>query len=221
MGRWKLWLVLLLPLTFQTNSQDTKQLLVKTIGSKPDITPICTDETQNPIVFIVCKIRTVRSVEECHLLYREQNFVNECDSRFRLLKENQTVFLHLTSLKSVDSGNYICDCSRSFGTSMLQMHVTVEEDEDNSSSTREPILSVFVGVTAVVTIAAVILGCIHMTKSNGDCSRTASSALYVRETHGSVAEDHPYTSLQHPASDLHQTDSYSASNKVTVGFDTQ
>lgn len=41
------------------------------------------------------------------------------------------------------------------------------EDEDNSSSTREPILSVFVGVTAVVTIAAVILGCIHMTKSNG------------------------------------------------------
>lgn len=44
---------------------------------------------------------------------------------------------------------------------------TFSDDEDISSSTREPILSVLVSVTAVVTIAAVILGCIHMTKSNG------------------------------------------------------
>lgn len=44
---------------------------------------------------------------------------------------------------------------------------TFSDDEDVSSSTREPILSVLVSVTAVVTIAAVVLGCIHRTKSNG------------------------------------------------------
>lgn len=44
---------------------------------------------------------------------------------------------------------------------------TFSEDEDVSSSTQERILSVLVSVTAVVTIAAVILGCIHRTKSNG------------------------------------------------------
>lgn len=44
---------------------------------------------------------------------------------------------------------------------------TFSDDEDISSSTREPILSVFVGVTAVVIIAAVVLGYIHMTKTNG------------------------------------------------------
>ena len=102
-----------------------KQLLVKTIGSKPDVTPVCSNETQNPIMLIVCKIRTERSKEECHLLYRD-NLVNECDSRFRLVTENQTVFLHLTSLKPEDGGNYICQCSHSFGTSSLHLNVTVE-----------------------------------------------------------------------------------------------
>ena len=47
------------------------------------------------------------------------------------------------------------------------LFTTFSGDEDVSSSTREPIPSVLVGVTAVVTIAAVILGCIHRTKSNG------------------------------------------------------
>ncbi|KAM8722095.1 uncharacterized protein AB9X84_004857 [Acanthopagrus schlegelii] len=164
MGRWKLWFVLLLPLTFQTDSKDVKQLLVKTIRSKPDVTPVCTNETQNPIMLIVCKIRTDRSKEECRLLFRD-NFVNECDSRFRLVTADQTVFLHLNSLKPEDGGNYTCQCSLSYGTYSLHLNVTVEEDED-PSSTNLPYLCIVIGVFAFI-VTGVVLGVIHRKTHHG------------------------------------------------------
>ncbi|MEQ2257856.1 hypothetical protein ILYODFUR_039219, partial [Ilyodon furcidens] len=106
---------------------DAEVTLVKTIGKEPDFIPICTNETSNIILLIVCKIRTERSSgEECRMLYRDGgDFVHECDSRFTLKTRNHTVFLHLTSLTPADIGNYTCECSDFNGTHILHLHVTV------------------------------------------------------------------------------------------------
>ncbi|KAE8278392.1 hypothetical protein D5F01_LYC23294 [Larimichthys crocea] len=72
------------------------RVLVKTIGSEPDVTPICPAATLPVITLIVCKIRT-ETRGECRLLYNyEHDFVHECDSRFRLTAINQSVLLNLT-----------------------------------------------------------------------------------------------------------------------------
>lgn len=100
---------------------------VKTIGGETDVTPICTNSTLTVITVIICKIRTERSKEECRLLYQhERGFEHQCDSRFTLMTENQTVFLHLTALTPVDSGNYTCQCSAPNGTFILNLNITVE-----------------------------------------------------------------------------------------------
>ncbi|XP_042260630.1 uncharacterized protein LOC121891969 isoform X2 [Thunnus maccoyii] len=126
MAVWKLWFVLLLLLPAYNNSQVT---IVKTTGREPYVTPICTNETLNIITLIICKIRTERSRgEECRLMYKYgQDFEHGCDSRFTLMKKNQTVFLHLTSLTPVDSGNYSCECVYPGVTNTLHLHITVEE----------------------------------------------------------------------------------------------
>lgn len=194
--------------------------LVKTIGGEPDVTPICTNETLSILTLIVCKIRTERSRgEECRLLYQHgQDFVHECDSRFTLMTENQTVFLHLTSLTPEDSGNYTCECSLWKGTYILHLNITVEEDEDISSSTQMPIPSALTCVlmTIFIIMTGVILGFIHRTKSNGDCSRSNTSG-----SPGKDDPDDPYTSLQQPASDLYQTISNPARIIATDHLDTQ
>ena len=102
--------------------------LVKTIGSEPDVTEICTNSTQNLITLIVCKIRTERNMSaECRLLYQYgKGFEHQCDSRFKLIQENQTVFLQLDGLTPVDSGNYSCECSTPDGTIILNLNITVE-----------------------------------------------------------------------------------------------
>ena len=102
--------------------------LEKTIGSKPDVTPVCTNESQNIITLVVCKINTKRSRgEECLLLYQYgHDFVNECDTRFTLLMENQTLLLHLTNLTPEDSGSFNCQCSIPDGTYSLHLNITVE-----------------------------------------------------------------------------------------------
>ncbi|XP_019118136.2 uncharacterized protein LOC104938623 isoform X2 [Larimichthys crocea] len=155
MAEWKLCFVLLLPLTLCFDSEET---LVKTIGSKPDVTTLCTNSTNSIIMLIVCKIRTKRN---CSLLYSvEKGFEDHCDSRFKLMTQNQTVVLHLTNLTSEDSGSHTCECSHSGGTYVRHLNITVEEDEDasNSTQTQTLILSVLIGAAIVVMIAGVILG---------------------------------------------------------------
>nr|XP_040041080.1 uncharacterized protein LOC120824356 isoform X2 [Gasterosteus aculeatus aculeatus] len=152
MSGWKLCFVLLLYLPVCFNSEGNKNkhamhytikcfffkniaifnLLLfavsefKTIGRGPDVTPICSNTTEI-ITLILCKIRTNRTGAECRLLYRYGgDFENECDSRFTLKMENQTVFLHLTGLTPVDSGNYTCECSRGGETHFLHLNITVE-----------------------------------------------------------------------------------------------
>ena len=102
--------------------------LVKTTGREPYVTPICTNETLNIITLIICKIRTERSRgEECLLTYKYgEKFFNGCDSRFTLMRKNQNIFLHLTSLTPVGSGNYSCECTYPEGTNTLHHDITVE-----------------------------------------------------------------------------------------------
>lgn len=94
----------------------------------PYETQICSNETQNVITLIVCKIRTQRSRGgQCRLLYQHgQDFVNDCDSRFTLMMVNETAFLQLTGLTAEDSGRYTCECIKPDGTFNLHVNVTVK-----------------------------------------------------------------------------------------------
>lgn len=100
---------------------------MKTIGKKPDSTQICSKTTLNITVMILCEISTERSRgEQRRLLYRyDRGFIHGCDSRFTLIKENETVFLHLVNLTSEDSGNYTCECGFRGGLYVLHLSVTV------------------------------------------------------------------------------------------------
>ncbi|XP_067439438.1 uncharacterized protein [Thunnus thynnus] len=188
--------------------------LLKTAGREPYITPICTDETLNIIILVVCKIRTERSRgEECHLAFKYgEKIFNECDPRFTFMKKNQTIFLHLTSLTPVDSGNYSCECTHPGVTNILHLHITVEvnssatvESEEATSSTKISISSTAVGVTVFIIITGVILGFIHRRKHHRNSSRTDTAGSSVCKTPTGDDPDDPYTSLQQPANNLYQT----------------
>lgn len=101
---------------------------MKTVRREHDVTRICNKESQTTIVLIICKINTQRDTGgECHLLYRHgENFTQECDPRFSIIKKNQTAFLELTSLTPEDSGNYTCECTNTEGTYIVHISVTVE-----------------------------------------------------------------------------------------------
>ncbi|KAL3999541.1 apolipoprotein L [Sarotherodon galilaeus] len=205
-----LCLILLLPLT--ACSQDLGgETVVKTIGKQPDVTQICTNETQNMITLIVCTIRTQRSGgENCILLYEHaRGFENKCDSRFTLMKENQTVFLHLINLTSEDSGSYICQCTSPGRTNILHLNVTVEGKQELSSrSGTETVPLTLICVTVFIIVSLVIFGFIHGQPRHSGCSRPETSGLSVNETHDSLDEntqDDLYTNLQHPTNDVYQT----------------
>ncbi|XP_030265988.1 uncharacterized protein LOC115577195 [Sparus aurata] len=220
MAKWKLCFLLTLTLCF--GIKDSEVSLVKTIGSEPVVTEICTNSTVDIITLVVCKIRTERNMStECRLLYQHgKGFQHQCDSRYKLIQENQTVFLQLTSLTPVDSGNYSCECSTPDGTIVLHLNVTVEEAADTSGSTQMPIPWVWIGVSTGLIITGVILGFVFRTKSDRNSSMSATPGQSLPESSSSSDED-DYTNLQHPASDLYQSISYSAWNKPTVHLDNQ
>ncbi|KAE8278394.1 hypothetical protein D5F01_LYC23296 [Larimichthys crocea] len=149
--------------------------------------------------------------------------------RFKLVKQNQTVLLHLTNLTSEDSGSYTCECSDSGGTYVLHLNITVEEDDDASSSaqilTLIPSVLIGTGIVIMIMIAGVILGLICKRICCGkyqlrDGSRSTTSGLPVSETPLDQDDpDDPYTSLQRPENDVYQTISNPAANTVTVDSD--
>ncbi|XP_047432056.1 uncharacterized protein LOC125000573 isoform X3 [Mugil cephalus] len=166
MVTWKLWLAVLL--TSCTDSEAIQEYLEKTIGKEPDVTPLCINKTGSFIMFIVCKIRTeMNQGEECRLLYRYgQDFVHECDSRFTLVKENHTVFLHLINLTPKESGNHTCECTYLGGTHTLHLNITVKEDEDEddevlATATDIPLSYVYIGVTIFIIVICIILGFVY------------------------------------------------------------
>ncbi|XP_039463388.1 uncharacterized protein LOC120436439 [Oreochromis aureus] len=178
MGRWKLWFaLLLLLLLFCTGTKAVQEHRVKTISKEPDVTPLCTNKTMKVILMIVCKIQTERSRgENCSLMYRHgQDFEHGCDSRFTLMTENQTVFLHLTNLTAEDSGNYTCECVRTGGADKLYLSVTVKEFSNNvdgvnpttNSSAEVHLRSSFYAATGsavCIITSGVILGLVYSKK---------------------------------------------------------
>ncbi|KAM4560209.1 uncharacterized protein PAE49_012441 isoform 2-T2 [Odontesthes bonariensis] len=161
MAETMMFFVLLLPLS--ETFLDSEVTLVKTNGKEPVVTRLCTNETHTIVTLIVCKIRTERSRrEECRLLYQYgHDFVHGCDSRFTLMTQNQTVFLHLNNLKPEDSGNFTCECSNQNGTFILHLNITVEDNSANgnaSISHNVTVLGALSGVTVVIIVTLFILG---------------------------------------------------------------
>ncbi|KAK2811149.1 hypothetical protein Q5P01_000282 [Channa striata] len=197
MSGWTLGFVLLLPLTVCLGSEVT---LVKTIQDKTDVTRVCSNETVNIITLIICKIgkESIRR-EECRLSYRYvQGFEHGCDPRFKLRTENQTVFLHLTSLRPEDNGNYTCECSQPGGTSTLHINITVEENVEESlnAAIGSTLLPVLIGVTVVIIITTVILTCFH---------KRASHRHTVQREKTQTQDIEPYSTFTERESGLYST----------------
>lgn len=140
---------------------------VKTIGGEPDVTPICTNSTYNNITLIICKIRTERSEEECRLLYQYgRDFMQNCDSRFTLAAENQTVFLHLTGLTPVDSGSYTCECSHANGTFIRNLNITVE---GTCLIHFHPFFDLHLSGTLWLSLSNITIRCLCLYKTRWEC----------------------------------------------------
>ncbi|KAM8721890.1 uncharacterized protein AB9X84_004667 [Acanthopagrus schlegelii] len=212
MTEWKLLFVLLLPLHLCSH---TEEVVMKTIGREPDVTPVCDSATLHIITLIVCKIRReISGGEECRLLYQHgQDFVHECDSRFTLKTENETVFLHLTALTPEDSGNYSCECSHVHGTDILHVIITVKGEEEASTSviTMLNYVTVISCGTAFAFVTCFLLGLAVMKIHRRVDTRSGPSGLSVCETSCSLVAkdkdepDNHYTSLRQPGSDLYQS----------------
>lgn len=104
------------------------ETVVKTVSRQPDVTPVCMSKNLGMTKLVGCRITTEkhRGEEFCLLYMPGKQIDQECDSRFTLINENRTVFIHLESLTSVDSGNYICECSYERGTRITHLKITVE-----------------------------------------------------------------------------------------------
>ncbi|XP_024865929.1 uncharacterized protein LOC112451305 isoform X2 [Kryptolebias marmoratus] len=192
----KLSFLLLLLLPSADYFVDAEGTIEKTIGKEPDFTPICTNTTQDIIVLIVCKIRTERSGgEECRLTYRYgHDFIHECDSRFTLTAENQTVFLHLSSLTPADSGTHTCECSKAVGTFIYHLNITVRDKNDKE----EDFPCAWIIIIVVIIITLVILGFIHQRLRN----QTESQRGHPNEE---SQEIEPYSTFIQRESGLYST----------------
>ncbi|XP_054915169.1 uncharacterized protein LOC129378735 isoform X2 [Poeciliopsis prolifica] len=184
--------------------------LVKSIRKGSDFTPICTNETSNIIILIICKIRTERNNgEECSLRYQDGgDFVHECDSRFSLKPRNQTVFLHLTCLTAADSGNYSCECSNLHGTYFLHFSITVNEsnpdnnpsDEVWSQSAAVTLPSALTAMVLLMIIVSVILVFIYRRRSNRGQPESCRDDLEE-----DLTEIEPYSSYTQKENSLYST----------------
>ncbi|CAK6977514.1 uncharacterized protein LOC122872375 isoform X2 [Scomber scombrus] len=186
------------------------ETIVKTIsGGESDVTPLCTTAPLRTIMLIVCKIRTKRSRgEECRLLYQYgEEIDNDCDSKFRLIKGNQTIFLHLTGLTSLDSGNHSCECSHAGGTGTLHLNITVEGDEEEEASTFFNSLMVVGGVAAFVIVSGVFLGLILRKNHCRQHTRSEQHEFPECEIPCPLEDDDlydPYENLQLPTNDVYE-----------------
>lgn len=105
----------------------TQHLSMRTVSGQEDI-PVCRNES-NALMHSVCKIRTVGTLgEECRVGFRDgQLSEQQCEPSFTLITKNQTLFLHLTSLTPLDSGNYTCVCVHAEEMNcILLLNLTVE-----------------------------------------------------------------------------------------------
>nr|XP_046238699.1 uncharacterized protein LOC124055693 isoform X2 [Scatophagus argus] len=157
---------------------------------------------------VICEISTGRTRGgKCRLLYQHRwGFVNECDSRFKLVAKNQVAFLHLTELTPEDSGNYTCECSHPEGTYSSHHNIIVEASyEVQLSSSYSWIWSIVVAVATFTAVLGLVLGCIWRTKHRRQGRRSEEPGLSACETPSSVDGQYEFhKSLQLPECDLYQ-----------------
>ena len=139
--------------------------VVKTTGREPYVAKICPNETKT-LTLITCKINTERlRGPECNLTYHiEHGFNHGCDSRFRLMKEKQTIFLNLTSLTPEDSGNYSCECVYPGHTATLHLNITVEGKH-----------KLYICLHTLVKFTLIILHCVILLTWQYDAYTTCSN----------------------------------------------
>nr|XP_046238690.1 uncharacterized protein LOC124055687 [Scatophagus argus] len=203
----KRWFVLLLPLCVHADSKET---VVKTIRRQPDVTPVCASENSGSIVFVTCRISTERHRgKECCLLYVcDEQFDHECDSRFTLTHDNQTVFIHLSTLTPLDSGNYTCECSYQRATHVTHLAVTVEADEEDSSKVISAVTVALCAAAAAFVVTAGIT-CGHILRRSHPREETDSGTSELRYASPRfLDQDEPYVSLQQPLGDVYHTVSF-------------
>ncbi|XP_017289986.1 uncharacterized protein LOC108246785 [Kryptolebias marmoratus] len=212
MDQTNLWFVLLLPLCL---CLDTKENVLKTVGRDPDFTPLCSNVTLSLITEVVCRIET-KGISEgrggCRLLYSSTDASQrECDSRFSLKTENQTVYLHLTGLTPEDSGSYTCKCSHHNGTNTLHLQVTVEDASSVSPLTRLSLTAVISTATGFIIVTGVLLGLILRKKHFSFRCHKQSRKFEISEK-----QDGLYESLQQPSDDLYQTTSSGRHHRINT-----
>ncbi|XP_026014994.1 uncharacterized protein LOC113016396 isoform X1 [Astatotilapia calliptera] len=197
----KLCFLLLLLVVF--SSEET---LVKTIGKKPDSTQICSKTTLNITVMILCEISTERSRgEQCRLLYRyDRGFIHGCDSRFTLIKENETVFLHLLNLTSEDSGNYTCECGFRGGLYVLHLSVTVRDDGDSSGMKFMATVPIISAAASLISVAVITCG-YSLRRNPRRENRSGLTNLTGSETRQMFDKEDRYMSLHRQNIDVYQT----------------
>ncbi|XP_041638132.1 uncharacterized protein LOC121506407 [Cheilinus undulatus] len=183
-----------------TTHKDSEVINVAIVGEEPDLTPICSSDALNIILFVDCKIRTNQG-EECGLLYNiGHDFVQECASNFRLKKESQSVFLSLRSLTVEDSGSIVCECSRTDGMYILHLNVTAEVQAHISSQKVLPWVLVI-----IIIIAGVALGYLLRKKYCRVNTESGAAGQHGAETHPPLNCDDSYESLRQPTHDIYKT----------------
>ncbi|XP_076579933.1 uncharacterized protein LOC143316110 isoform X2 [Chaetodon auriga] len=110
-----------------------------------------------------------------------------------------------------DSGNFTCECSRLDGTYVVHLNITVEEDEDASSSREMPFVDVVVGVLVFVVVTAVILGVI--------CRKTHHRRLtgpVASHPHTEAENIEPYSSFMQRENVLYSTATFLSSRNTNT-----
>ncbi|CAB1413031.1 unnamed protein product [Pleuronectes platessa] len=216
----KLWFALLLSLIFCVESKVSSSLAwqhVKTTGKEPYVAPLCTNKTEAIIMFVQCIITERSRGSQCELEYQHgKDSENSCDSRFRLMMENQTLFLHLSSLTPEDEVNVTCECTRLDGQFPLRLNVTVEEEAIFSSSSEELIPYVVTGVILFMVTSGAILGLI----CRNTCNRRQQEAT---TGHPDVEQGdiEPYSTFMQRESGLYSVVNISRLNsRVSEGDET-
>ncbi|XP_078786747.1 uncharacterized protein LOC101174650 isoform X4 [Oryzias latipes] len=155
--------------------------LVKTARGDPGVTPVCSGAALQDITLIVCQIRTRWRREDCRVLYRhQQNFSSECGSGFRLVTENQTLFL-----QAEDGRNHTSDAEE--GGVMSDLSMLGFTTAVSSAS-------------GLVMVAAALLGLVLR-----NAALRAQRQAELQRPPSKGDDDSTYASLQQPTDDLYQT----------------
>ncbi|CAJ1087572.1 uncharacterized protein LOC123970310 [Xyrichtys novacula] len=207
MAKWTMCLVMFLLIV---EGSYIEEMIEKTIWTDSDITPMCTNDTVDFIIMIICKIRAERHGEGCLLSYSPHHgFEHTCSSRFRLLTENQTVSLHLMNLTPEDSGNYSCQCSHSGGTYIRHLSLTVKVANHVKSPTLSP-LPTLLGVTTIIIVTGIILGFLYRRM----CNRKQAEPLESSPPNMEPGDIEPYGTFIQRESGLYSTVKIQVCNKI-------